>query len=49
VSGRPLGELTFGQSITDPCLGWEDSVEALEILAGAVKARRRRSAGKGRR
>ena len=32
--------LNYGQSITDACLGWEDSVTALETLAAAVKARR---------
>jgi 3-deoxy-7-phosphoheptulonate synthase len=39
VAGKPL---TFGQSITDPCLGWDDSVELLDTLAEAVKARRRK-------
>jgi 3-deoxy-7-phosphoheptulonate synthase len=33
--------LIYGQSITDPCLGWEDSVELLETLAQAVRSRRR--------
>jgi 3-deoxy-7-phosphoheptulonate synthase len=33
-------QLQYGQSITDACLGWEHSVEALEVLSGAVKARR---------
>ncbi|MGP1718102.1 MAG: 3-deoxy-7-phosphoheptulonate synthase [Methylophilus sp.] len=32
--------LNYGQSITDACLGWEDSVTVLEALAAAVKARR---------
>ena len=32
--------LVFGQSITDPCLGWDDSVKLLERLADAVRARR---------
>jgi 3-deoxy-7-phosphoheptulonate synthase len=32
--------LRFGQSITDPCLGWEDSVAVLGALADAVKRRR---------
>jgi 3-deoxy-7-phosphoheptulonate synthase len=36
--------LAYGQSITDACLGWEDSVEALDVLAAAVKARRRAAA-----
>jgi 3-deoxy-7-phosphoheptulonate synthase len=35
------GKLAYGQSITDACLGWDDSVAALEMLAAAVKARRR--------
>jgi 3-deoxy-7-phosphoheptulonate synthase len=33
--------LVYGQSITDACLGWDDSVQVLEILDQAVKARRR--------
>jgi len=37
VPGKPL---TFGQSITDACLGWDDSFAALETLAAAVKKRR---------
>jgi 3-deoxy-7-phosphoheptulonate synthase len=32
--------LTYGQSVTDACLGWDDTVRALERLAGAVAARR---------
>ncbi len=32
--------LHYGMSITDACLGWDDSVHALELLAQAVKARR---------
>ncbi|MEK6244568.1 MAG: 3-deoxy-7-phosphoheptulonate synthase [Pseudomonadota bacterium] len=39
VPGKPL---TFGQSITDPCIGWADSVELLDTLATAVKARRKK-------
>jgi 3-deoxy-7-phosphoheptulonate synthase len=34
------GKLVYGQSITDPCLGWDDSVKTLEILSAAVTARR---------
>jgi 3-deoxy-7-phosphoheptulonate synthase len=37
VKGQPL---RFGQSITDPCLGWDDSVKLLETLAQAVRRRR---------
>jgi 3-deoxy-7-phosphoheptulonate synthase len=44
VAGRQdlhhSGELTYGQSITDGCLGWEDSVKVLDKLSAAVKARR---------
>src|SRR3954465_12406945 len=36
--GKPL---VFGQSITDACLGWEDSTRLLETLAEAVRKRRR--------
>jgi 3-deoxy-7-phosphoheptulonate synthase len=35
-----LTDLQYGQSITDACLGWDDSMKALEVLAAAVKARR---------
>jgi 3-deoxy-7-phosphoheptulonate synthase len=37
VKGQPL---RFGQSITDPCLGWDDSVAVLDTLADAVRRRR---------
>jgi 3-deoxy-7-phosphoheptulonate synthase len=37
VPGRPL---TYGQSITDGCLGWEASVQVLDGLAEAVRRRR---------
>jgi 3-deoxy-7-phosphoheptulonate synthase len=33
-------ELTYGQSITDACIGWEDSEKLLHELADAVKAKR---------
>ena len=33
-------ELTYGQSITDACIGWDESVAVLEGLAEAVKQRR---------
>jgi 3-deoxy-7-phosphoheptulonate synthase len=36
--GRPL---QFGQSITDACLGWNDSVELLASLAEGVRKRRK--------
>jgi len=34
-------ELTYGQSITDACIGWEDSERLLYELADAVKAKRK--------
>jgi 3-deoxy-7-phosphoheptulonate synthase len=33
-------KLVYGQSITDACLGWDDSLRTLELLGDAVKARR---------
>jgi len=36
-------KLTYGQSITDACLGWDDSAELLRVLGDAVKARRARA------
>jgi 3-deoxy-7-phosphoheptulonate synthase len=32
--------LAYGQSITDACLSWDDSLAALEALSQGVKARR---------
>ncbi|MEW9624152.1 3-deoxy-7-phosphoheptulonate synthase [Rhodanobacter geophilus] len=37
VEGRTLA---YGQSITDGCIGWDDSVRVLERLAAAVRRRR---------
>ena len=39
-SPGPLDTLTYGQSITDGCIGWETTVEVLDELAAAVRARR---------
>ncbi len=33
-------KLEYGKSITDACLGWDQSLQALEVLSQAVKARR---------
>ena len=33
-------KLVYGQSITDGCVGWEDSVKMLERLSTAVKFRK---------
>ncbi len=38
MPGKPLN---YGQSITDGCLGWDDSVACLEALAAGVRERRR--------
>ena len=35
-----IDDLTYGQSITDACLGWDDSVQVLDLLAQAVQQRR---------
>ena len=32
--------LEYGKSITDACIGWDDSLTVLEVLSEAVKARR---------
>jgi 3-deoxy-7-phosphoheptulonate synthase len=37
VDGQPL---VYGQSVTDGCIGWEDSVAVLTRLAQAVRRRR---------
>jgi 3-deoxy-7-phosphoheptulonate synthase len=36
----PGKELQYGVSITDACLGWDDTVKLLETLADAVRKRR---------
>jgi 3-deoxy-7-phosphoheptulonate synthase len=33
--------LEYGKSITDACIGWDDTVNVLDVLSAAVKARRR--------
>lgn len=45
VAGRQdltddLTQLTYGQSVTDACIGWDDTETMLAQLADAVKARR---------
>jgi 3-deoxy-7-phosphoheptulonate synthase len=37
VEGKPL---TYGQSITDPCVKWDDTLPVLKALAEAVRQRR---------
>ncbi len=41
VPGKPLA---YGQSITDACLGWDDSVKVLDRLAAGVRGRRVKAA-----
>nr|WP_268870607.1 3-deoxy-7-phosphoheptulonate synthase [Photorhabdus australis] len=36
IPGQPLN---YGQSITDPCLSWQDTEQLIEILSKAVNAR----------
>ena len=38
VAGQPL---VYGQSVTDACLGWDDSLALLQTLAAGVERRRR--------
>ncbi len=40
----PGAELVHGQSITDACLAWEETLPVLEALAAAVRERRRAAA-----
>ncbi|KAB8197383.1 3-deoxy-7-phosphoheptulonate synthase [Nonomuraea phyllanthi] len=44
VPGRqepgPREGLTYGQSITDACVGWDETEQLLDVLAEAVRARR---------
>ncbi len=46
VAGRQeiaeRAQMTFGQSVTDGCLGWDTTVPVLENLAASVRARRAR-------
>ncbi len=37
----PGRALEYGISITDPCIGWEDTLQLLETLAAGVRARRK--------
>src|SRR5262245_468942 len=43
----PGKELTYGQSITDACLGWEDTRALIDTLAEAVRQRRAKVAANG--
>ena len=39
-SAKPGAELTYGQSITDACMGWDQTQELLHIFSQAVRERR---------
>ena len=41
MAGKPL---VYGLSITDACIGWDDTKRLLQSLADAVKERRLRQA-----
>ena len=41
----PGKELVYGQSITDACIGWEDTRGLIDVLALAVRQRRVKAAG----
>ena len=36
----PGKDLEYGQSVTDACIGWEDSLDVLDMLAEGVRSRR---------
>ena len=36
----PLEQLTYGQSVTDACVGWDETEALLGELAAAVRAAR---------
>ena len=50
VDGRQeltgTSQQTFGQSVTDACMGWEMTVPVLELLGAAVRSRRTRLIGR---
>ncbi len=39
-NAKPGAELTYGQSITDACMGWQETEELLHLLAEAAHERR---------
>lgn len=39
----PGCDLEYGKSITDACIGWQDTINSLNLLANAVSARRKKS------
>jgi 3-deoxy-7-phosphoheptulonate synthase len=45
LSGQPRA-LTYGQSVTDACLGWDTTADVLADLAAAVRGRRTAAPGR---
>jgi 3-deoxy-7-phosphoheptulonate synthase len=45
---KPGCELTYGQSITDACISWDDTEKLLATLANAVSARRLQQGSAGK-
>jgi 3-deoxy-7-phosphoheptulonate synthase len=43
AQGYRMRPLTYGRSVTDPCLAWEKTLPVLGQLAAAVRARRSRT------
>jgi 3-deoxy-7-phosphoheptulonate synthase len=39
VEGRQNDPVVYGQSITDACIGWEDTEQLLALLAEANRVR----------
>jgi len=39
-NAAPGTALKYGVSVTDACIGWEDTISALDTLADAVRQRR---------
>ena len=37
---KDLSSLVRGQSVTDACIGWDDTVEVLDRFAEAIRKRR---------
>jgi len=40
LNPKDLSSLVRGKSVTDACLGWEDTIHTLDVLAEAVRKRR---------
>ncbi|KAJ3108609.1 hypothetical protein HDU96_007471 [Phlyctochytrium bullatum] len=35
-----IANMVYGKSVTDACIGWEDTVKVLDVLRDAVKRKR---------